>query len=128
MEGSFEALKILNDHFKGEAYLISKCSEWAEAQILTWLHAHDFFGKTGIDPKRVHFVRERNEKDGICRKLGITHFIDDRLEILGYMVESTPSLYLFMPDKKEVEEFKEFLTQVTVVDGWSQVIKKIIIS
>ena len=121
-EGVFEALKTLNEKFNGQVYLISKCTEWAETKILQWLKDNDFYMKTGVNEKNIHFVRERSEKDVVCRKLGVTHFIDDRLEVLSHMVESTPYLYLFQPDQKEVDEFKEFLPQVMVVGGWHDVL------
>ncbi|MEK7635242.1 MAG: hypothetical protein AAB446_02325 [Patescibacteria group bacterium] len=124
--GVFDALKALNDYFQGEVYLISKCTEWAQEQILLWLQAHDFYTKTGIKQENIYFVRQRNEKDGVCQKLGITHFVDDRLEVLGYMIESTPNLFLFQPDPKEIEEFKQFLPKVTRVESWSEVVGKII--
>ena len=124
-EGVFEALNELNTYFNGEIYLISKCTEWAEVKILQWLKDNNFYTKTGVNEKHVYFVRERADKDGVCKKLGITHFIDDRLEVLSHMVESTPYLFLFQPDQKEVDEFKEFLPKVTVVKGWDQVVGSI---
>ena len=125
-EGVFKALKTLNNYFKGEVYLISKCTEWAQEKILIWLKDNNFYNKTGINSKHTHFVRERHEKDAICRKLGITYFIDDRLEVLSYMIESTPNLLLFQPDKDEVNEFKEFLPKVTVLNDWDEVLNKIV--
>ncbi len=125
-EGVFESLKTLNDYFDGEVYLISKCTEWAQIQILAWLKAHDFYTKTGIKPEHVNFVRQRNEKDAVCIKLGVTHFVDDRLEVLGYMVESTSNLILFQPDQEEVKEFKQFLPKVTVANDWNEVVKQIV--
>jgi hypothetical protein len=119
-DGAFGALKKLNGYFDGKVYLISKCTEWAEERILKWLDDNDLYSRTGIDSKNVHFVRERHEKDAACRKLGITHFIDDRLEVLSHMIKSTPNLYLFMPDEREVEEFKEFLPKVKVVTDWEE--------
>ncbi len=123
--GAFEALKTLNDYFIGQVYLISKCTEWAQEKILTWLVDNNFYEKTGINPKNVYFVRERHEKDGVCRRLGITHFVDDRLEVLSHMIESTPHLFLFEPDKDEINEFEEFLLKVTVVNNWKEVVGKI---
>ncbi len=123
----YEAMKKLNVFFAGKVYLISKCTPWAQEKILAWLSDNDFYGKTGLDPKNVRFVRERHEKDAVCQELGITHFIDDRLEVLGYMIDSTPNLFLFQPDKAEVEEFKQFLPKVTVVKDWQQVIERIVI-
>lgn len=124
-EGVFDSLKTLNDYFNGEVYLVSKCTEWAQKQILLWLKAHDFYTKTGVKEGNVYFVRQRHEKDEVCRKLGITHFIDDRLEVLSHMVESTPNLVLFQPDTEEVKEFQQSLSKVTVANDWTEVVEKI---
>jgi len=126
-EGVFEAIKTLNDYFQGEVYLLSKCTEWAQQQILLWLKAHDFYVKTGIKEENVYFVRQRHEKDGVCRKLGITHFIDDRLEVLSHMIESTPNLILFQPNDAEVKEFEQYLAKVTVVNTWEELINKVVV-
>ena len=124
-EGVFDALKKLNEHFDGNVYLISKCSEWAEDKIIKWLTNHDFYMKTEIDPSHIRFVRERHEKDAVCRVLGVTHFIDDRLEVLSHMVSSTPQLFLFQPNTEEVKLFESFLPSVVVVENWEQLIKEI---
>lgn len=124
-DGVFHALKTLNDYFNGEVYLLSKCTEWAQEQILLWLKSHNFYTKTGMKEENVYFVRQRHEKDGVCRKLGITHFIDDRLEVLSHMIESTPNLILFQPNPDEIEKFKEFLPKVTVTKDWEGVVNKI---
>lgn len=125
VDGAFDSLKILNDHFLGEVYLISKCTQWAEEQILIWLKAHDFYSKTDINKRHVHFVREKHEKDVICKKLGITHFIDDKLEVLSHMIGSTPNLFLFQPDETEVNLFSQFLPNIQRVESWNEIIQKI---
>jgi hypothetical protein len=125
-EGVFEALKTLNDHFEGEVYLVSKCTEWAEVQILLWLTSHDFYTKTGIKKENVYFVRQRHEKDGICQRLRITHFIDDRLEVLSHMIESTPNLILFQPDPAEVKEFEKYISETSTANSWKEVVDLII--
>ena len=125
-EGVFESLKKLNEFFNGEVYLISKCTEWAEEKILAWFVDNDFYTQTGIKSENVYFVRKRDEKDLLCQKLEITHFIDDRLEVLSYMVESTPNLYLFQPDETELKEFEKYLPKVTVVNGWDEILEIII--
>lgn len=125
-EGAFEALKKLNEFFNGEVYLISKCTEWAEEKILAWFVDNDFYNHTGIKQENVYFVRKRDEKDLLCQTLGITHFIDDRLEVLSYMIESTSNLYLFQPDEAELKLFEKFLPKVNVVGGWEEVLNSII--
>lgn len=119
--GAFEALKTLNSYFDGKVFLISKCTEWAQEKILAWLKDNDFYIKTGIKPENVYFVRERHEKDIICRKLGITHFIDDRLEVLGHMIGSVSHLILYRPEEAEAEEFKQFLPHIKRVENWNDV-------
>lgn len=121
----FASLKILNEYFDGRVYLISKCSEWAQEKILHWLADNHFYQKTGIKRDHAYFVRERHEKDGVCRKLGITHFVDDRLEVLSHMIESTPHLFLYQPNKDEVHTFAAFLSKVTVVEDWKEIVEKI---
>ena len=49
--------------------------------------------------KHVHFCNERSEKEAICRELGVTHFIDDHLEVLLYL-KSVPYRFLFAPDSR----------------------------
>jgi len=125
VDNVFDSLRILNTEiFNGNVFLVSKCREEAEQLIKLWFKKHDFYSQTGIKPENTYFVRERKEKDIVCRKLGITHFIDDRLEVLSHMVGSTPNLYLFQPDPLEVEEFKKFLPRVIMVDSWDEVLKK----
>ena len=43
------------------------------------------------------------------------------------MIKSTPNLYLFQPDKAEIQEFKQYLLNVTIVEDWKQVLNKIIV-
>lgn len=124
-DGVFESLNELNKLFGGRVYLISKCTPWAQDKILQWLDDNGFYGKTGINPQNVFFVRERNEKDVVCRRSAITHFVDDRLEVLSHMVESTPHLYLFQPDDSEIAGFKQFLQRVTRVESWNEAVNMI---
>ena len=122
----FESLKKLNKQkFNGRIFLVSKCREEAESLINIWLKKHDFFNKTGIKPENVFFCRERNEKEKICRENNITHFIDDRLEVLSHMVGIIPNLYLFQPDQNEVSKFKQFLQNVIKVESWREIMEKI---
>jgi carboxypeptidase C (cathepsin A) len=125
VEGALEGLQTLNESFKGNVHLISKCTEWAQEQILRWLKAHNFYNLTGINSDHIHFVRERHEKDLICQKLGVTNFIDDRLEVLSHMIKSTPHLLLFQPDSTEIKAFEKFLRNVTVVNSWKEVLNLI---
>lgn len=124
--GAFVSLKTLNaGKFRGAVYLISKCNVWAQEKILHWLRDNDFYKVTGISEKNVLFCRERHEKAEICVAIGITYFIDDRLEVLAAMAGKIPHLFLYQPDQKEIDEYRQFLPMVTVVEDWAEIVDQI---
>jgi len=122
--GAFEALRRLsNERFGARIYLVSKCGPRIQAKTLAWLKHRNFYNKTGIAPENVLFCRERHEKAIICRKTHITHFIDDRLEVLGYL-RTVKNLYVFRPNPDEVKHFAKFLDRVHIVNTWEEVLVK----
>jgi len=123
----FSCLKKISDEkFNENIFLFSKVKEGNEKRTLDWLLINDFYNKTGIKPKNIMFCRERNEKEEICTNNNIKYFIDDRLEVLSHMIGKIPHLYLFQPDLDKVNEFKQFLPDVTVVQNWEEVTKLIL--
>lgn len=123
-EGVFEALRILNQgRFKDEVYLVSKCGPKIQARSKDWLHNRGFTRFTGIpiNDARIHFCIERHEKAPICEQLGITHFIDDKLEVLSYL-PFVKSRYLYQPNEKEVRKYAQHLKEVTRVDSWKELV------
>src|SRR5687767_13287048 len=75
---------LLKGRFAGEGHVVSKCGKNTERKTREWLAHNGFHDVTGIPPERIHFCRKREEKAPICARLGITHFVDDRLEVLSY--------------------------------------------
>lgn len=104
-------------------HLVSKCSEPTQARTREWLKHHRFFEQTGISTGNLHFCLERQEKAIICKDLKITHFIDDRLEVLSYLIDITPHLYLFSPNSSEMSEYKKHLRKVRQVESWLELDK-----
>jgi hypothetical protein len=120
-ENALETIRALALHRFGEhIYLVSKCGPRVQARTREWLAAQEFYERASVAPSRVHFCLRRDEKASICEALGITHFIDDRLEVLSYMV-AVPNLYLFRPRDSEVANFAEHLARVTRVESWNEV-------
>jgi hypothetical protein len=68
-----------------DVFIVSRCSLIGEQKIMAWLYYHNFWEQTGVLRENIRFCRERHEKGPICQKLGITHFVDDRLEVLAAM-------------------------------------------
>jgi hypothetical protein len=119
--GAFDALRqLVEKRFGDKVFLVSKCGQGVQDKTLHWLDHHGFYDLTGIGSKRVHFCRERHEKAGICEKLGVTHFIDDRLEVLSHLT-TVGTLYLFRPRPYEVRQFARFLSRVKQVNSWKEI-------
>ncbi|GLW30355.1 hypothetical protein [Actinoplanes regularis] len=93
--GVFEALATLTEQpFAGRVHLVSKAGPKVAANTRAWLAHHEFFGRTGIPSDHLHFVRERRDKAPVCQRLGVTHFVDDRLDVLAHL-ETVEHRYLF---------------------------------
>ena len=100
--GLFEALPALVDHCHGQVWLVSKAQPRTQERTRAWLHRHHFFERTGIDPGHLRFCLKRWEKADHARELGMTHFIDDRLDVLDYLRGIVPHRYLFGPQDPDV--------------------------
>jgi hypothetical protein len=126
IKDAFEVLKKINNRqLNNRIYLVSRCPEYAEAIILKWLRENNFYDKTGIDINNIYFCRERKEKAVICERLKITHFVDDRYEVLSYMTETNKHLYLFQPNKYEVQKFLKLPKNIKIVNSWFEILNEL---
>jgi hypothetical protein len=117
----FATLARLRERFGERIHIVSKCGPSVQEKSKRWLAHHDFEATTGIPLKRVHFCKERKDKAPICKKLGVTHFVDDRYDVLSYL-ETVGSLYLFGPREGDaVRAEKEPLAGLVVVQSWAEV-------
>jgi len=100
VRGAFEALAAINGAgpFRRSVWLVSKCGPAVEARTREWLAAADFRRRTGIERDHLCFTRTRQEKAVIARQLGLTHFVDDRRDVLGHLVPAVPHRFLFNPE------------------------------
>ncbi|QNK69764.1 hypothetical protein [Variovorax sp. PAMC26660] len=101
-EGMFEAVAPPVEKFEGRVWLVSKCGPSVQAKSRAWLLHHRFFERTGMAPANLRFCLERPQKADHCRELGITHFIDDRTDVLHHLKGIVPNRYLFGPQRKPV--------------------------
>ncbi len=98
-DGMFEAVPQLVQLFKGQVWLVSKCGPKVQEKTKLWLKHHAFFSKTGVPSQNLRFCLERPQKAIHCEELGITHFIDDRMDVLVHLKNLVPNRYLFGPQK-----------------------------
>ncbi|TDD70332.1 hypothetical protein [Actinomadura rubrisoli] len=98
-EGVYEVLPGLIAAFGGRAWIISKCGDRIQRRTLAWLDHHDFYGRIGLPRGNVRFCRKRADKAWHCEELGITHMIDDRLDVHRAIRGIVPYRYLFGPQE-----------------------------
>lgn len=110
---------IVRSTFEGRAHLVSKCGPRVQQKTVQWLDHHRFHDITGIAPECVHFCRERPDKAPICARLGITDFIDDRLDVLEYLT-TVERRYLFQPREKDYRRALGLKGAITVVQSWRE--------
>jgi hypothetical protein len=80
---------------------VSKCGPRTEKKTRLWLKHHKLLDLLGLEAEALHFCRKRPDKAPICKRLGVTHFIDDRMEVLVHLT-SVQHRILFGPQEAEV--------------------------
>jgi hypothetical protein len=83
--GAIAAVVRLARLLQGRVWLVSKCGPRIQQRTRAWLDHVGFYASTGLPADHVHFCRERKEKAPICKRLGISAFIDDREDVLASM-------------------------------------------
>lgn len=96
VESAFDVIRKICLIFGWEnTWIISKCYEGTQKKTRKWLRHNKFFEKTGFHPDHVIYCYERSSKVHLAKGLGLTHFIDDRREVLDFMRGVVPNLFLF---------------------------------
>ena len=67
--------------------------------------------------QHLRFCRERKEKKVHGRELALTHFIDDRMDVLTHLRRVVPNLYWFGADTRS----KPYPPWVTPVADWDSI-------
>lgn len=119
IKDAFVSIRELNDVFNGRVCLVSKCREAVQAKTKHWLQHRNFYHLTGVTEEKTFFCMTRAGKAPICAKEGVTDFIDDRLEVLGYLT-TVKNKFLFHPNEKEVIRNKQHLPNVIRVENWKE--------
>jgi hypothetical protein len=119
--GAFKTLSDLVCHRfgQGNVHLVSKCGKETKEKTRAWLLNQNFYAETRIREQDVHYCLIRKAKAPICRKLGITHFVDDNPEVLSYLVDFVPNLYLFNPRQRALARYPELRSKVQVFRSWA---------
>ena len=119
--GSLETLRLLvSGVFGPRVWVVSKCREKNEEPLRVWLARNGFLDDGLLMLTDVHFCRERADKAGIARHLGLTHFVDDRPEVMSHM---DPAIHrvLFQPDRHDAAAYAPLIRGVPIVETWDGV-------
>lgn len=122
--GAIDDVTALVEVFDGQVWIVSKCGKSVENKTRGWLRHHNFYTTTGLKRESVLFCRKRPEKAPVCEKIGITHFVEDRIDVLHHMVGIVPNLFLFGEQSPEFT-CPDFVTPALT---WKDVLHEITIS
>ena len=120
-DGMFEAVPALVELFRGNVWLVSKAGPKVQEKTRRWLQHHAFFERTAIAQENLRFCLERPQKALHCRELGITHFIDDRPDVLAHLEGVVSHRFLFGPQKKAVTD-----RGIVAIPAWEQAAQAIV--
>jgi hypothetical protein len=120
--GALEGIAQLTDRFgRAQVHLVSKAGPGVQNKTWHWLRHWDVYGKTGLAPSRVWFCLQRREKADHCRRLGVTHFVDDRLDVLRHLRGVVDHLFLFGEQDPEIH----IPAWVVPVADWAEVVERL---
>jgi hypothetical protein len=117
VEGALEAVADLVELFEYRVHIVSKAGPKIAEFTRRWLGSRGATGDGAIPLGNVHFVRKRPEKHPICEQLGVTHFIDDRLDVLAHLA-TVDRRYLFIGGLGDHVAPSQVPDWATTVDAW----------
>ena len=83
---SKRGLRFLAEHGE-DVVIISRAGKKTEALSRAWLEEFD------LDDVDTYFVRSAWDKQPVARALGLSEYVDDRLDILLHMMGTVPVLW-----------------------------------
>lgn len=122
--GAFETIRELMaaKRFK-EIHIVSKVLPTTLVYFAVRLALHGFWKYTGIPRENLHFCARYEDKEKICASLGVTHFVDDRLQVLRALT-SVPNRYLFRdqgaPRAWEIRKYGPLPASIAPVHSWDE--------
>lgn len=116
------SLPLLKQLFGDNIYIVSRVDHLArgEQHVRDFMIEHKLYDY--IPDGNLNFCILRSEKAVICNKLGITHFVDDRTEVLSHM-QNVKHKYALNPIERQLADFPP--KDMMVCLDWLGVMRKI---
>lgn len=128
IEGAYAALELLIRVYGQEnVFILSRARENVSRRSLEYFAHTHLLERTGMDPQRILFVRERSDKRAVMAKLGIGILIDDTWTVMRHVLEETKCCRTIWfgcgrtPALRRKERRivpKEFRNRITLCMGW----------
>lgn len=119
LDNATKVIKSIIDAYGAEnTFIISRCPKYAEKVNIKWLEKQKMFADIGFMRKNVYFCRERTDKAKIAKRLKLTHFIDDRVEVLDVMKDIVKYRILFTGGNNHEESNDK---SIVALDSWDKV-------
>ncbi len=112
--------RLTTEKFGINSHIISKVNEEQKLRAIEAMREEDLCGITGIPRENVEFCEERHQKAALAERIGITHFIDDRPEVLIPMT-SVPFRFLIRGSAEDLEMFGDKLEGIIRVQSWAEI-------
>ena len=122
--GALDALRTLAPLFEYRIHIVSKAGPKIAALTTDWLDRRGFFADGVVVAERLWYVRKRPEKAPICDRLGVTHFIDDRADILAALA-GVQYRYLFTGGLGSNPIPQHVPVGVAVCETWPELVQRI---
>lgn len=121
--GALEGLKACIELLGVEnVWIVSKAGVKVATRSLEWLEHNGFFGPGALDRSNVAFCLTREEKAGICARLGLTALVDDHAGCLApcaSLVKAGKMSQLLLFGGSS-EQARSTGPAVTAVSAWEQ--------
>jgi len=122
MENAINVVKNLVKKYGAENIYIISCVQSHQLSFITgiWMETHNFLHKTNISLDNVIICTRMKDKSRIAEKLNLTHFIDDRPEVLNYFSKET-TILVYQPKKSQIKKYPDIASRAIIVNSWNEI-------
>ncbi len=117
--GALDAVRTLSSAFCGRVVIVSKAGPRVAMLTRTWLGEQGFLSADAVPSGAIHFVRRRVDKGQVCAALGVTHFVDDRIDV-HHALNSVTWRYLFLGGLGPYSEPPAVPSWLTATRNWPE--------
>ena len=124
IEDAFETIKLCQDWFD-DIYIVVKTASDNVTKMVEWLDKQNFWLFSGVTSLHCVFCISPEAKAEICKLLGVTHMIDDTIDILN-KAKTVKYRYLFENSNFKTSLIGDEKNYIISTSSWPDTFEKII--